>query len=106
MSTVGNRDLRLQAAAGWVSVPQLMPVCLPQLTRREFLKRAALAGVVAAVAPHSFAGLPGEPRDKHTFALFSDPHIAADAALNFAGVNMADNLAACVRELAASSLLK
>src|ERR1035437_2760274 len=78
-----------------------MHIHLPQLTRREFLKRAALAGAAVAFAPSSYAGLFGKSRDKHTFAIFSDPHIAADAALKNSGVNMADNLAACVRELAA-----
>ena len=78
-----------------------MPVTLLQLPRREFLKRAALAGAAVAFAPSSYAGLFGKSRDKHTFAIFSDPHIAADAALKNSGANMADNLAACVRELAA-----
>ncbi len=82
-----------------------MPVMLPQLTRREFLKRAALAGVglglVELAAPKSYAGLFGKSRDKNTFAFFSDPHIAADATLKHKNINMADNLAACVRELAA-----
>ncbi len=78
-----------------------MPLYLPQLSRREFLKRAALAGAAVALAPQAYAGLFGKSRDKHTFALFSDPHIAADATLKNSGVNMADNLAACVRELVA-----
>ena len=82
-----------------------MPVTLPQLTRREFLKRAALAGVgmglVELAPPKSHAGLFGKSRDKNTFAFFSDTHIAADATLKHSNVNMADNLAACVRELAA-----
>ena len=81
-----------------------MPVTLPQLTRREFLKRAALAGAgmdSSPSRPESHAGLFGKSRDKHTFAFFSDSHIAADAALKHSNVNMADNLAACVRELAA-----
>ncbi len=82
-----------------------MPVTLPQLTRREFLKRAALAGVglgfVELAPPKCQAGLFGKSRDKHTFAFFSDTHIAADATLRHSDVNMADNLAACVRELAA-----
>jgi 3',5'-cyclic AMP phosphodiesterase CpdA len=82
-----------------------MPVLLPQLTRREFLKRAALAGVglglVELAPPKSYAGLFGKSRDKHTFAFFSDTHIAADAMLKHSNVNMADNLAACARELAA-----
>jgi len=78
-----------------------MPVTLPQLTRREFLKRAALAGAAFALAPQSHAGLFGKSRDKNTLAFFLDTHIAADAALKHSNVNMADNLAACVRELAA-----
>lgn len=78
-----------------------MPITLPQLSRREFLKRAALAGAAAVLAPQSYAGLLDKSRDKHTFAFFSDPHIAADAALKNNGVNMAENLAACARELAA-----
>lgn len=78
-----------------------MPVTLPQLSRREFLKRAALAGAAFALVPESHAGLFGKSRDKDTFAFFSDMHIAADATLKHSGVNMADNLAACVRELAA-----
>jgi len=82
-----------------------MPATLPQLTRREFLKRAGRAGVglgfVELASPKSYAGLFGKSRDKHTFAFFSDTHIAADATLKHGNVNMADNLAACVRELAA-----
>ena len=77
-----------------------MPVTLPQLSRRTFLKRAALAGAAAVVAPQSFAGLFGKARDKHTFVFFSDTHIAADARLDHGGVNMADHLTACVRQLA------
>jgi len=78
-----------------------MPLLLPQLSRREFLKRAALAGAATALAPSSFAGIFGKARDKHTVAFFSDPHVAADAAFKNSGVNMADNLTACVRELGA-----
>ncbi len=74
---------------------------LPQLTRREFLKRAALAGAAVALAPPAHAGRFGKSPDKNTFAFFSDPHIAADVTLKHSKVNMADNLAACVRELAA-----
>jgi hypothetical protein len=78
-----------------------MPATLPQLSRREFLKRAAIAGAAAALAPSSYAGLFGKSRDKHAFAFFSDTHVAADAATVSRNVNMADNLTACVRELAA-----
>ncbi len=78
-----------------------MPITLPQLSRREFLKRATLAGAAVAFAPPSRAGLFGKSRDKYTFAFFSDSHIAADAMTISRNVNMADHLADCGRELAA-----
>jgi 3',5'-cyclic-AMP phosphodiesterase len=76
-----------------------MPVTLPQLSRREFLKRVAFAGAAMALAPCSHAGLFGKPRDEHTFIFLSDSHIAADTRAVHANVNMADNFAGCVREL-------
>jgi len=78
-----------------------MPITLPQISRRAFLKRAALAGAATLAASPGYAGLFSKSRDKHTFALFSDSHIAADARLANGGVVMADNLTDCVRELAA-----
>lgn len=78
-----------------------MPVTLPQLSRRAFLKRAALIGAAASLAPYSHAGWFGKSRDPHLFAFFSDAHIAADAGSIQGGVNMADHLAACARGLAA-----
>ncbi|HEY4416926.1 MAG TPA: metallophosphoesterase [Verrucomicrobiae bacterium] len=79
-----------------------MPLLLPQLSRRQFLKRAALAGAAVALAPQvSHAALFGKSRDKNTFAFFSDIHIAGDVTLKHSDVNMADNFSACVRELAA-----
>jgi Icc protein len=76
-----------------------MPVTLPQLSRRAFLKRAALAGAATTLAPYSHAGWFGKSRDKHTFVFFSDSHIAADAREVHNHANMADNFAGCVREL-------
>jgi predicted phosphodiesterase len=78
-----------------------MPIYLPQIPRREFLKRALLASAGVAIAPAAQAGWFGKARDKHTFAFFSDAHVAADAATLHSGVNMAENLAAAVRELLA-----
>ena len=78
-----------------------MPFYLPRLTRREFLKRTALAGAALALAPSSYAGIFGKSRDRHTFVFFSDTHIAANPAEIYLKVNMTDHLAACVRELAA-----
>jgi 3',5'-cyclic AMP phosphodiesterase CpdA len=78
-----------------------MPVTLPPLSRREFLQRTAVAAAAMGLAPGAYAGLFGKSADPHTFAFFSDPHIAADVTLRHGGVNMADNFAACIRELAA-----
>jgi hypothetical protein len=78
-----------------------MPVTLPQLSRREFLKRAALAGTAFAFAPEIHAGIFGKSRDKNTFFFLSDTHIAGDPAEKYLNVNMTDHLAACTRELAA-----
>jgi 3',5'-cyclic-AMP phosphodiesterase len=77
-----------------------MPIHLPQLSRREFVKRVALAGAGFALAPGAHAALFGKSRDKHTFALLSDPHIAANAKAVSRNVNMAEHLAAVSRELA------
>lgn len=77
-----------------------MPITLPQLSRREFIKRAALAGALATLAPSSFAGIFGKSRDKNTFFLLSDSHVAADPKTISRNVNMADNFSACVREMA------
>jgi 3',5'-cyclic-AMP phosphodiesterase len=78
-----------------------MPLTLPPLSRREFLKRAALAGAAVALAPSSHAALFGKARDAHTFAFFSDAHIAADAATTHLNCNMAAQFTAAVNELAA-----
>lgn len=77
-----------------------MPIYLPQLTRRQFLKRAALAGAVTALAPAAQAGIFGKTRDKHTVAFFSDIHISSDPAKVNLGVNMTDHFTACAGELA------
>ena len=74
-----------------------MPIHLPQLTRRDFLKRAALAGVAAVLAPSALA----KTRDEDMLAFFSDTHIAADPAEISRHVNMADHLAATVRDFSA-----
>jgi len=78
-----------------------MPIILPQLSRREFLKRAALTGAAAALAPSLFAELAAKPRDLDMVFFLSDTHIAADAATISHGVNMTSNLSAVVREVLA-----
>lgn len=77
-----------------------MPVTLPQLTRREFLKRAMLAGAVATLTPSAWADLAAKPRDPHTFTFFSDTHIAANPQERYLDVNMSDHLAECIRQVA------
>jgi hypothetical protein len=78
-----------------------MPLYLRQLSRREFFKRALLAGTGLAVAPATLAADSDKPRDLSTFAFFSDTHIAANPAEQHFEANMSQNLAACARELAA-----
>src|SRR5580698_6531804 len=78
-----------------------MPVSLPQLSRRDFLKRAALAGAAFALAPEIQAGLFSKAHDKNTFFFLSDTHIAGDPAQTYLNVNMTDHLAAVAHELAA-----
>lgn len=78
-----------------------MPVSLPQLSRREFLKRTALAGAALALAPASQAALFGKSRDSQTFAFFSDTHITADSAFTHLECNMAEQLTTAVGELVA-----
>ena len=71
-----------------------MPVHLPQLNRRQFLRRAALLGLTTALTPRAFAQLAAKPRDPDTVFLLSDTHIAADPRTVSHGVNMTDHLAA------------
>jgi len=78
-----------------------MPITLPQLSRRAFIKRAVLAGAAATLAPHSYAGWFGKARDKHTVFFLSDAHVAADADSVHGGVNVAENFSGCVREITA-----
>lgn len=65
-----------------------MPIHLPPHSRRRFL--AGLAGGIAAV--HSAVQLSAAQSDSEQWLLFSDPHVAADKALEVRGVKMAENL--------------
>lgn len=80
-----------------------MPIYLPPISRRGFLRRTLLATAGLALAPGALAA---EKRaDENFWALFSDPHIAADRTLVHAGVNMAGHLESVVREVAALPML-
>jgi 3',5'-cyclic-AMP phosphodiesterase len=78
-----------------------MPIHLPPISRREFVKRVALAGTGLALAPGAHAEMFSKSRDKYTFALLSDTHIAANAAEISRDVNMTDHLLAVGREIVA-----
>ena len=76
-----------------------MPITLPPISRRGFLCRTFLTAAGLAVAPNVFAA---EKRtEKDFWALFSDPHIAADRTLIHSDVNMAGHLESVVREVGA-----
>ena len=74
-----------------------MPLHLPPLTRRDFLRRsiAATAGLLTLPA------LRAAGADPDRWALLSDTHIAADPATISREVNMADHLRATLAEVRA-----
>jgi hypothetical protein len=76
-----------------------MPIHLPPLTRRRFLAGALAAGAGLLARCGLFAADPAA--DPHAWALLADPHVAADRAAVNRGVNMAEHLAAVVKEVAA-----
>jgi len=75
-----------------------MPLHLTPLTRREFLRGAALAGAGLMMPRALFAA---ENADDSHWALLSDPHIAGNADLVFRDVHLADHLRAAVQAVAA-----
>lgn len=74
-----------------------MPIHLPPLPRRNFLKRSLLAGAGLALAPELFAAT--RRTDANAWAFFSDTHIAADAAKIAREINMTDNLRSVAKEV-------
>ena len=75
-----------------------MPIQLPPLSRRAFLRRALLTGAGLAAAPHLLAAAMRRTAAT-SFALLADLHIAADPAKRNGNVNMTDHLSAVVREI-------
>jgi Icc protein len=76
-----------------------MPIYLPPLSRRSFLRRTFAAGAGLACAPELFAA--DRRTDANSWALLADPHIAADPAKINAGVNMTDHLVGVSKEMLA-----
>lgn len=78
-----------------------MPIHLPPLSRREFVRRtlAAGAGLMLGPALRSAA----RETDASTFALLSDPHIAADPARMARGITMAAQFQSVVSDVLAQA---
>jgi 3',5'-cyclic AMP phosphodiesterase CpdA len=74
-----------------------MPIYLPPISRRGFLRRTFTAAAGLALGPNLFAA--EKPVDDSFWALFSDPHIAADRNQVHNRVNMADHLQSVVAEV-------
>src|SRR5579862_4841663 len=73
-----------------------MPVYLPPISRREFLRRSAAVAGSLALGPVLFADAGAEPR---SWALLSDTHLAADPVLVARTVNMTDHLKQVCKEV-------
>jgi 3',5'-cyclic AMP phosphodiesterase CpdA len=77
-----------------------MPIYLPPISRRQFLGATIAAMTSGGLHPRLALGANIEP---YTLALMADTHVAADRSAVFKSVNMADNLAATVKQVAAWS---
>ena len=66
-----------------------MPITLPPISRRQFIRSTFAAGAALALPS---AGWAAPARDPHRLALLSDVHIAADRTAHERGVVMFDNL--------------
>lgn len=74
-----------------------MPIQLPPLSRRAFLRRTLLTGAGLALVPQLHAAM--RRTDATSFALLADPHIAADAAKIKSGINMTDHFNMVTQEI-------
>jgi len=74
-----------------------MPIHLPAISRKEFLKRAFMLGTGLACAPAAFAAT--KRMDGNSWALLADTHIAADVNHKVRETNMASQLKAVVLDV-------
>lgn len=74
-----------------------MPIQIPPLSRRTFLRRALLAGAGLAFAPQLHAAM--RRTDATSFALLADTHIAGTAAHVTRNVNLTDHFNTVAREV-------
>lgn len=76
-----------------------MPIHLPPISRRAFLRRTAVGVAALALKPSLFAGAKRVNPD--SWALFSDIHLSGNTAEIQRGVNMAEHFTTVSRELLA-----
>lgn len=74
-----------------------MPILLPPVSRRAFLRRALLAGAGLALTPHVSAAM--RRTDANSWALLADTHIASDPATVKNNVNMTTHFTTAAREI-------
>ena len=74
-----------------------MPIHLPSISRREFLKRTLAASCGLAVGPGLLAA--ARRTDANSWALLADIHIAGDVTKMARGINMAEHLKRVSAEL-------
>ncbi len=79
-----------------------MPINLPRLSRRDFLRTTAALGAAACVPSGVLAGETVKA-DPHTWALLSDTHIAANATKWWMNAVMAENLTRVCNDVLARS---
>ena len=75
-----------------------MPIHLPPVSRRTFLRRALLAGAGLALTPQLTAAM--RRTDANSWALLADTHIAAVPTAKKGSIVMADHFKAVAREVA------
>lgn len=76
-----------------------MPITLPPVSRREFLRRSFLTGAGLFVSPRLLAA--SGRTDAHSWALFSDTHIAADRSKVLRGIAMTGHFEQAATEVLA-----
>jgi len=74
-----------------------MPIHLPPISRRQFLRRSVAACAGVAFAPSLFAA--SKKIDPNSWALLSDIHLAADRAKIARNINMVEHFATVSKEL-------
>jgi 3',5'-cyclic AMP phosphodiesterase CpdA len=75
-----------------------MPIKLPPISRRQFLRRSLLGGLAVGLAHDVFAAKRA-PVDANFFAFLSDTHLAAQREQLGQGINMVDHFEKVSREL-------